>query len=221
MILFATTIVLVILWIYYFHYYRMATDIKLFIDDIIPHVKTGDIICFKAYNNFNSVFIASYFGHIGIIYAPPGEAPMLFEANGVEHMNLRDYHPQSGMFLTPLADRLRKYKGICYWKPLENPVPKQAEHDFYNFIQYCLKEFHYDIKVFRESFNKGFGVSKCSKNTNCGEITFLSLIKLGLLDITEYEKSCFHYLRYMCNITELKNNKYVDFIQLIDHPFKE
>ena len=218
MILFATFIILVLMWIYYFHYYKMPTDITLFIDDALKHVKTGDIICFKAYNNFNSVFIASYFGHIGIVYAPKGEEPMLFEANGVEHMNLREHHPQSGMFLTPLADRLRKYKGICYWKPLEYEVPVEREKDLYSFIQYCLKEFHYDVAVFKEGIKTGLGMAKCSKNTNCGQITFLCLIKLGLLDPSTYDDTCFHYLRYTCYITELINNRYVDMIQLIPSP---
>ncbi len=220
MILFASVVVLVILWVYYFHYYKMYTDINLFIDDMLKHVKTGDIICFKAYNNFNSVFMASYFGHIGVVYAPVGEEPMLFEANGVEHMNLREHHAQNGMFLTPLADRLRKYKGMCYWKPLKLPVDITIEQEFYKFIQYCLKEFYYDVNVFRAGFNTGVGLTRCSKNTNCAQLTFLCLIKLGLLDISEYDKPCLHYLRYMCNITELKNNRYVDMIQLIDHPFK-
>ncbi len=220
MILFATITILVILWIYYFHYYKMQTDIKLFVDDMIPHVKTGDIICFKAFNNFNSVFFASYFGHIGVVYAPEGQEPMLFEANGVEHMNLRDHHPQTGIFLTPLAERIKKYKGICYWKPLDKPVSKIAEIRFDTFIKYCLKEFYYDQAVFKESFKTGLGLAKCDKNTNCAQLTFLCLLNLGLLDMSEYDIPRFHYLRYMCNITELKNNKYVDFIQLIDHPFK-
>ena len=221
MILFTCVIICIILWIYYFHYYKIQTDVKLFIDDAMYHVKTGDLICFKAFNNFNSVFFGCYFGHVGVVYAPPGEEPMLFEANGVEHMNLREHHPKSGMFLTPLADRLRKYKGICYWKPLEHPVSDDLERNYGKFINYCLDNFHYDTAVFKEAFKNGTGIAKCTKNTNCGQLTYLSLIKLGLLDISDYDNCYFHYLRFVCNIQELKNNRYVDFIQLIDHPFRE
>jgi hypothetical protein len=209
------------MWIYYFHYYKLQTDIKLFIDDVISHVKTGDLICFKAYNNFNSVFIGSYFGHVGIVYAPKGQEPMLFEANGIEYMNLRPHHPQTGMFCTPLAERVRKYKGACYWKPLDYPVEPHIEYGFGKFIEYCMKEFHYDVSVFQAGIRTGLGFGKCSKNTNCGEIVFLSLIKLGLLDVKEYDDKRFHYLRYVCHITELKNNKYVDLVMLVDHPFKD
>ncbi len=130
-VLFGLLILVIILWVYYLQFYKISTDYKIFVDDLQYHsfLKTGDMILFKAYNNFNSIFHGSYYGHVGIVYMLNG-TPMLFEANGIERVPLKDHHSKRGVFLTPLVDRIKKYKGRCFWKPLNRPL---GEHSIYDF----------------------------------------------------------------------------------------
>lgn len=221
----ALCIILIFYWIYSMQYYRISTEHQIFIDDLVDSkmLKTGDLILFKAYNNFNSIFHGSYFGHIGIIYIDPNDTsntPMLFEANGIEHVPLREHHPKNGIFLTPLADRVKKYKGRCFLKPLAYPITdKHIINGFIDFINFCMKNFEYEYKVFSNSLKKLLGVKKCDNKTDCGQIVFLSLIKLGLVDMSEYDKPIMHHLLYVTGVKELKNNYYLDLIEVIDHPF--
>lgn len=213
-------IVLVIIWIYFLQYYRIQTDEKLFVDDLIKNklLKTGDLILFKAYDNFNSIFIGSYFGHVGVVVEKDGEY-YLFEANGIEYMHLAPHHSRTGIFLSPIADRLRKYKGRCFWKRLEAPLEEYIIDGFHEFVDYCLNTFEYDVNVFQGGFRRLLGLSKCDNKTDCGQITFLSLIKLGLIDEDEYHTPRLHHLKYVCDINKLQNNSYLDLIEIIDHPF--
>ena len=215
-------IVFVILWIYYLQYYKITTNEKIFTDDLISSgfLKTGDLILFKAYNNFNSIFHGSYFGHIGMVFINKDGIPMLFEANGIERVPLLDHHSRHGIFLTPLADRIKKYKGRCFWKPLNHSIDKEIIDGFCEFIDYCLDSFIYDYAVVSGGIDRGLGLKKCGKGTDCGQIIFLSLIKLGLIPIEEYDVCRFHHLKYVCNIAELMDDyKYLELIEIIEHPF--
>lgn len=216
-------IVTIILWVYYLQFYKICTDYKIFADDLQDHsfLKTGDLILFKAYNNFNSIFHGSYYGHIGVVYILNG-IPMLFEANGIENVPLKEHHPKNGIFLTPLVDRIKKYKGRCFWKPLNKHLSPNVIYDFGNFIQYCLEHLEYDYSVISGGIKRWFGMTKCGKGTDCGQIVFLSIIKLGLLSIDEYNTPRLHHLRYVCNITNLLNGfKYFPLVEVIDHPFAD
>jgi hypothetical protein len=217
-------IVLLILYIYIIQFRRGCYK-KLFNDDLINSglLQTGDIICFKAFNNFNSIFMGSYYGHIGIVYINPNDTsqtPMLFEANGIEHTPLKSYHSKDGIFLTPLAERMSKYKGRCFWKPLNKKLPESTIIDFKLFIDYSLNNMSYNYQIFQSCFKKWLGIERCNKKTNCGEIVFLSLIKLGLLPYNYHDISAMHHLNWMSNIKKLNwDYKYFDMIEVIEHPF--
>jgi len=215
-------ILLIIIWIYVMQFHRISTDYQIFADDLYshPHLKTGDIILFKAYNNYYSIMHGSYFGHIGIVYVDPKtQTPMLFEANGIEHTPLKEHHSTRGVFLTPLIDRIKKYKGRCFWKPLKDKLSDVVIADFKNFIDYSLEHLEYDYAVISGGLKRMLGLSRCTKGTDCGQIVFLSLIKLGLLDLEEYDEPRLHHLKYVCNVKKLNNNKYLDLVEVIDHPF--
>jgi hypothetical protein len=220
------TIVLLIIYIYYIQFYRIVKP-KIFNDELIKSklLKTGDMCCFKAYDNFNSPFIFSYFGHCGIVYIDPQDetqTPMLFEANGIEKVPLKPHHNTRGVFLTPLEDRVKKYKGRVFWKPLNKELPDDVINDFKHFTEYALDNMYYNYNVVSSGAKKGLGLEKCHLGTNCGEIIFLSLIKLQLLPLDAYEKNMFHHLRFVCNLQELSNGyRYLDMIEIIEHPFKE
>lgn len=204
-------------------YYKISVDKKIFVDDL-TNVKTGDMILFKAYNNFYSIVHGSYFGHVGLVFIDPDDSkqtPMLFEANGIEHTPLKEHHPRNGIFLTPLADRIKKYKGRCFIKRLEEELSKEEVLNFKEFIQYAQNNFQYDYNLAKSAFKKRLGYKRCDKNTDCGQITFLSLICLNLLDVEEYDKPLFNHLLYVNNLYELKNNAYGELEEIIDHPFAE
>jgi hypothetical protein len=220
----AIIVILLILWVYYVQFRQISTDGQIFLTEIeeCNLFRTGDLILFKAFNNINSLVHGSYFGHVGIIYAPNDGPPLLFEANGVEKMPLLPHHSRSGIFLTPVYDRIKKYKGRCYWKPLNKQLPRATIAEFTQFIRYCLSNFSYDHNVIANGFKLALGLKKCDKKTDCGQIVFLSLIKLGLIDIEEYEKNKLHYLKYVTNINELTAGyKYSGMMQIIDHPFAD
>lgn len=214
-------IVLIIYYIYCIQYAKLDCS-EIFLDEFItsPALKTGDIILFKAFNHFNSVFIGSYFSHIGVVYIANG-VPMLFEAANVEEMPLKSHHSRRGIYLTRLADRIKKYKGRCYWKPLNQPLSNSYIAEYQRFIHFALQNMYYDTAVLTDGIKKGLGIEKCGLGTNCGQITFLSLIKLKLLDEKKYNQSIFHHLKWMAEITELDNKgyQYMDLIHIIDHPF--
>lgn len=204
--------------------YRVKTEHRLFVDELLdnPNLKTGDLILFKAYDNWNSLVHGSYYGHIGMVFISPTGTPMLFEANGIERTPLKEHHSKSGIFLTPLADRIRKYKGRCFWKPLNKPLSQDTIDEFEQFIKYAMSEFRYEYSVFRNAIKIYLGVKYCDKKTDCGQLVYLSLIKTKLIDIDDYEVGKLHYLRYVTGLKELSGGyKYLDIIEVYDHPFAE
>lgn len=214
----------VIIYIYLIQFHR-GTYKKVFNAELMSdhRLKTGDLICFKAFDNFNSIILGSYFGHIGVVYIDqndPERTPMLFEANGVEHMDLQPHHSKSGVFLTPLASRIAKYKGRCFWKPLRHELSADTIADFGAFTTYCLSNMSYDKSVFSSSFKKWIGTEKCRQKTNCGELVFLSLIKLGLIPYEWHDQRTLHFLKWMCSITKLSHGySYGELVHIVDHPF--
>ncbi len=209
-------ILLLVIYIYKFQYDPRSYK-KEFIDDILPTVKTGDMILFKAANNFNSLKFISYFGHVGIVYVKDN-IPYIFEANGVECMNLLKHHNRRGVFMTPLRTRLQKYKGRTFIKRLNKPV----EYDLREFITFAEENMFYDMDIIPSFVKKITGLEKCDIRTNCGELTYLSLIKLGILDMSAYDKApSFSYLHTVTKLSKCDNGYYYDEpVEFIDHPFE-
>lgn len=218
-------ITIIIIYIYIIQYNKGNYE-KIFLDDLVDSnkLKTGDMLLFKAYNNFNSIFIGNYYGHVGIIYIDPDDpekVPMLFEANGIEYMSLKSHHNKNGIFLSPVKERIEKYKGRVFIKSLNKHINDFYNNEFKDFILYCIKNMKYNEKIIQSAIKKWLNIEKCNKGTNCAEIVFLSLIKLGLLSIDEYDKTCLHYLKWMTNIEELCNSyKYNKPVEIVDYPFK-
>jgi hypothetical protein len=214
-------IVLIILYIYFVQFYKIDTDHKVFIEDAIENklFKTGDIILFKASNNFNSIKTATYFGHTGVVVCYGNEV-MLFEANGIERVPLKERHNKNGMFLTPLHERVSKYKGRCFLKALNNPLDENVINLYKEFISWAIQNMYYEYNVFRSVFKKLLGMERCHNGTNCAEIVFISLIRLGLIPASEFDNNIMNHLQYVADIKTLKNGyEYSDLIELVDHPF--
>ncbi len=226
-------LLVVILILIFYSYQMLFSDVtfnKVFLDDLFSNkscyaskLKTGDVVVFKAQNNTNSLMTGSYYGHIGIIYVDPDdpkEEPLIFESNGIEKMPLLSHHPKNGVFLSKLYDRLKKYKGRIFIKQLNKPVEDHVNRDFKNFINYARENMSYDYDVVSSGLKKALGIEKCNNKTNCCELVFLSLIKLQLLSIEEYDKIHLHYLLYTTRVKKLHFGYcFNEMIEIIDHPF--
>jgi hypothetical protein len=219
---FVLIIISIIIYIYFLQYYQITTEYKIFIEDAMEKkiFKTGDIILFKASNNFNSIKTATYFGHTGIVVCY-GDEVMLFEANGIERTPLKERHNNKGMFLTPLHARISKYKGRCFLKSLNKPLDETTIELYKNFITWAIPNMQYEYNVIRSVFKKLLGVERCHNKTNCAEIVFLSLIRLGLIPASEFDNNIMNHLQYIIDIKKLENGyHYNDLVELIDHPFE-
>lgn len=189
---------------------------SMWLEDSLSRMKTGDLIVFKG-TKYHTLFMG-YFTHIGVVIRR-GDTPYLFEANSPTEMTLKDHHNKAGIFCTPLKERVEKYIGTCWWKQLSPAAPDpQAIEEF---VSYSLKYFEYELGVIRNAFKKKLGLESCHRKTNCGELTMLSLIKLGVLDVKRYDENCLNHLRWFANITKLDYGyEYLPLVQLKMVPFK-
>lgn len=187
------------IWIWYMEYNHPSFD-NVWIDNVIQNAKTGDIILFKATDNMNSSKIFCYYTHIGVVWRPPAGTAQIFEAAGTHNMDLYDHENKNGIFLTDLRTRLERYNGKLYYKPLNRPVSADLDNQFIDFIEYAKKNMYYNYSVVLSGIKKGLCLETCGDATNCGEITMLSLIKLGILDPSRYNHRMFHHLYWVCNL---------------------
>ncbi len=220
---FLVIIIILIVWCWVFTYYHPDLEVAKLNDLMLnKKFKTGDIILFKAIDNHNAPMIASYYGHIGIVWIypdDPQQIPYIFEAANPTGFTLEEHHNPKGIYLSNLESRLKKYKGYSFYKELRHPIIKETCEEFEEFINYCIENMEYESKVFSNGIRKGIFGEKLNNKTNCGEITFLSLIKLGLINPNEYENKTFHHLRWMCSITNLQDNYYEEPVKILFDPF--
>lgn len=183
--------------------------------------KTGDMILFHAWNNINPIFIGSFWGHVGIVYNDPynSDPPLIFEAAATKNLKECDDFNKSGIMITDLKTRLEKYPGLIACKFLNNPLENDVIKGFYDFMIYAKKNMCYNHDIIKNSFNKLTG-EIINTSVNCGEITALSLIKLGLVSMEDvlYKKKP-HHLLYVCHIQNMNNNKYLQPVELTFNPF--
>lgn len=203
--LFSFIIVILIVWIYYMNYCHPDCS-EIWIDDVIAKCKTGDLILFKAQDNFNSSKIFSYFTHIGVVYRHSfSNTTRIFEAQSPTNLELYDYENRSGIYDTDLHTRLTRYKGRLYYKPLNKSIVPELNSDFQNFIEYAQAHMYYDNSVIWNGIKKKIWGEALHEGTNCGELTLLSLIKLGILESNKYSWRACHHLYWMANIESCDN----------------
>lgn len=184
--------------------------------------KTGDIILFKAVDNNLSPFIASYYGHIGIVWVDPldpKKTPYIFEATNPKFLILDKNHSKKGIYKSKLENRIKKYKGYCFYKELKNEIDMKICIEFKKFIDYALKNMEYDMDIITNLLKKGIFGEKIHNRVNCGEMAFLCLLKLKLLPMKYYKKRIIHHLKWMCSIKHLDNNSYREIKKISFHPF--
>lgn len=191
------------------------------LDHILSQVRTGDLILFKALDNWNGPFIGCYFGHIGVVWVNPTDGkPYIFEAAGTRGMYLRPGQNERGIFCEPLERRVTKYRGYTFWRKRNGyDIPLRIVHEFGELINYAVQNMYYEYDLVTGGLKKGLGIEKCNNATNCGEMALLSLIKLGLLPEREYDRIRPHYLRDMCYLRECNGGYYDEPLQITYDPF--
>ena len=179
---------------------------KLNYADIADSCKTGDLILFHALDNINALFIGGYYTHVGIVYrATQRSRPYIFEAwNPTES----DRHPADiarGIALSDLENRIQSYRGYVFYKPLIYPVPQELSCGFYTFIKWALANMHYHTRVISNGASKLLLNDGLRVGTNCGELVYLSLIKLGLLNQDRIRENRKHHLNWVCSLANTDN----------------
>lgn len=218
-------IIVVILVVWFYIFTHSHPDLECESLDVLMRdkkFKTGDIILFKAVDNYNAPMIASYYGHIGIVWVDPKDptqTPYIFEAANPTNLVLEANQNPKGIYVSPLENRIKKYKGYTFYKELGHKINDDVCEEFERFIQYCVDHMEYETRVISNGIRKGLFGEKINNKVNCGEIVMLSLIKLDLLPNDAYEKRMFHHLRWMCSITDVRNNYYEEPVKILYHPF--
>ena len=203
--LFVFIIVIIIVWIWYMNYCHPECP-ELWIDEVLARCKTGDLILFKAQDNFNSSKIFSYYTHVGVVYKhSKSNMIRIFEAQSPVNLELQPHENTKGIYDSEIHTRLTRYKGRLYYKPLNKPVSEELNSDFQNFIEYAQANMYYDNSVIWNGIKKKIWGERLHEGTNCGELTLLSLIKLGIIDPEKYYWRCAHHLYWVTNIEACDN----------------
>lgn len=179
---------------------------EIWIHEVLAKCKTGDLILFKALDNFNSSVIFSYFTHVGVIYRNEFTRQIqIFEAQSPSYLELQDHESKRGIYLSDLHTRLTRYRGRMYYKPLNTMINSKYEKEFQNFINYALTNMYYENAIFWNSIKKKFFFERLHEGTNCGELTLLSLIKLGIIDPEKYHWKSLHHLYWVTHLDNCDN----------------
>jgi len=204
-------ICLILLYVYFIQFSHGTYPVEL-INEIT--FKSGDLIIFKAQNNFNALWLGSYYTHMGIVYESNGEL-LIFEANGLEHMPARPEHFKKGILLTQLLPRIKQYKGRVFLKPLKYAITAEQYALFTDFIKFAHEKFYYDTRVIHRRIQNLIGARTVDYRTDCGEMLFHLLVKLKMLEPSG--NVC--HLHKISILTTVKNNEYGDLIELKHYPY--
>lgn len=98
-----------------------ADDCTLNIDEVCEIVRSGDIVLFSGASWtswFVTMFCASQYSHIGIVYRPPDRPPMLFESiksddDGSPNIDVRTGEHRVGVRLVDLRLLLESFTGYA------------------------------------------------------------------------------------------------------------
>lgn len=215
LISFLITIIVIIfillLWCWNFLWNHPNYKIKKW-QEIESKCKTGDLILFHPLDNYNPIFIGCYYGHIGIIYREsPNSPPYLFEAWNPLGEKFYPYDFNHGMAFTDLYHRLISYRGYIFYKELKYNILPEVNKDFYDFIYWAMGNMKYNPHVIQNGFKKLVFNDPLRINTNCSELVYLSLIKLGLLNKNKFIENRKYHLKWLSNLKDMDNgNKYLD-----------
>lgn len=202
--LFNKIIFVFLVYIWYVNFNHPIAE-SLEYKDIKDKVKTGDLILFHGLDNPISIGIGSYYTHIGIVYIDPDtKHPYIFEAFNYDRMPFYPDKCERGIIVADLEHRLDSYRGYCFYKELNKPIEDvELLYGFQEFIDYALKNMYYETAIFSSAFGKILCNNSLTNGTNCGELVYLSLIKLGLIPYDYINSNRAHHILWLCKLTTL------------------
>jgi hypothetical protein len=189
-------------------------------DEVKDKIKTGDMVLFSSLDSINQIFMISYYTHVGIVYKDGDNPPMLIEAFNPCRMPFYPKEFEAGVAVCDLEHRFNSYRGYILYKELTNPVSEESISDLKEFIEYARLHFKYDKDVIVGEIGKMLFNTPFSHKTNCGQLTVLILIKLGLIDFDHFTSRQKHHLRWTAKLKHLKNNSYKEPVYIYSQYFK-
>lgn len=219
---FGILIICVIIWIYYIYLSHPKYETFQY-DDLKGRYKTGDIILFHGLDNINPIFIGTYYGHIGIVYVDPDKAdakPQIFEAFSTGGMPFYPKEYSNGIALADLEHRLNSYRGYAFYKELAHPIDVDLQRGFKELIQYAMNNMQYNEEVISNGINKLLLNESLHNQTNCGELVYLSLIKLNVIPYEKIQENNKHHLAWLSGVSRLENNAYREPVYILANYFK-
>jgi hypothetical protein len=189
-------------------------------NEIKDKLKTGDMILFSSLDSINQIFMASYYTHIGMVYRDGDKPAMIIEAFNPNRMPFYPKEFKSGIAVCDLEHRFNTYRGYILYKELTNPLSEKNISDLEEFIEYARLHFKYDKNVISGEIGKMFFNTPFSHETNCGQLTALILMKLGLVDFDHFTSRQKHHLRWTSNLKKLKDNSYKEPVYIYSQYFK-
>jgi hypothetical protein len=166
--------------------------------------------------------MGNYYTHVGIIYRENNYSrPYIFEAWNPLNEKLFPSELSNGISFIDLKTRINGYRGYIFYKPLEKPIHPYLNEGFYNFIYWAVCNTKYNPNVFSNAINKLVFNHSLRIGTNCGEIVYMSLIKLGLLHPERFYQNRKYHLKWICNLIQTDtDNKYLPISYIWQEYFK-
>jgi hypothetical protein len=150
----------------------------------------------------------------------PTSRPYIFEAWNSSQEVMYPDEIKHGIAFTDLENRMSSYRGYIFYKQLSHQVSPGANMDFYGFIYWAMHNMKYNEHVILNGISKYIFNDSLRVGTNCGEIVYLSLIKLGILSPQRFHENRKHHLRDMCNITQTDSgNNYLPILYVWQNYF--
>ena len=149
------TIILIIIIIYYIYMElcEMKCEDKIYMEKLLNNniLKTGDLILFKSTDNSHSFLLGNYFTHVGMVIVDEiltNNEPYIFEACNTKYSEIPhdredkwNLKYSKGILFHPLDERLKRYRGYLYYKPLSESITIKMHLKLINFIFYALLHF--------------------------------------------------------------------------------
>ncbi len=201
--------VIIVILILMFYLSSAPNAVTVDLNIMKSRVKSGDLVLFHAVDNMNSLFMFSYFTHVGIVYRPTTSDPMIFEVfeTKKKYLSPHEHIPANPeVILSDFTERVRRYKGYVYIKHLESPLTQLQTYLFSDFVEKSKKNLHYEYQVIGNSIKKLLGYMYDS-GTNCAEAVIRLLIRLDLLPTMILFDPPIHPMRFIAGC-ELTGNKY-------------
>ena len=213
-------LVIIILYVYLIKLAHPDYVIRKY-SDIKDRVKSGDMLLFVSGDTNNQIYMGSYATHVGVIYKETENSiPVLAESFNPYRMLYYPDEFKSGIAICDLENRINSYRGFIIYKELAKPISDQANEDFAEFIDFAQKNMCYDKNVIAGEAAKIILNTPFSTETNCGQFTTLILIKLGLLSFNHFKERRKHHLRFVSQLTKLRNNFYKSPVYVFSEYFK-